>query len=238
MVRLPRISIAFSFVLLATAAASVGFAEKKTRLFILSGQSNMVGLNPNVSFTPAVTKAFSGDKIIVVKDAAGGQPIRRWFKQWKPADAGKSQGKNAGKEKYGDLYDRLMSKVAAASKGKKFDSISFVWMQGERDAKEGHGAVYAASMKGLIEQLRGDLKRPDMTVVIGRLSDHLKDNKGWEAVRAAQVQVAEGDKAADWIDTDELNGPRDGLHYPKEGYAEMGKRFAAKTIALVNKPDK
>ena len=49
-------------------------------LFILSGQSNMVGMKPEVSFTPAVTNAFGADKVIVVKDAHGGQSIRSWCK--------------------------------------------------------------------------------------------------------------------------------------------------------------
>ena len=38
-----------------------------------------------------------------------------------------------------DLYDRLMSKVNPAIKGKKLASVSFVWMQGERDAEYGVG---------------------------------------------------------------------------------------------------
>jgi len=216
-------------------AASSSFAAEggKVRLFILSGQSNMAGLNPDISFTPTVTKAFAGDEIIVVKDARGGQPIRRWYKKFKPAEGAKT----GHGETYGQLYDRLMTKVNAAIKGKKIDTVSFVWMQGERDAKEAHSPVYAASMRGLIEQLRTDLKRPDMTVVIGRLSDHLKNNAHWDGVRAAQVEVAEGDKLADWVDTDDLNGPKDGLHYNRDGYAEMGKRFAEKTIALLNKSD-
>ena len=126
-----------------------------------------------------------------------------------------------------------MSKVGPAIKGKKIDTVSFCWMQGERDAKERHSAVYAESMKGVIEQLRTDLKQPGMTVVIGRLSDCLKNHDHWEGVRAAQVEVAESDKLADWVDTDDLNGPKDGLHYDKPGYAELGKRFAEKTIGLL-----
>ena len=226
---------------------STAFAAEggKVRLFILSGQSNMAGLNPAVSFTPALKKAFASDEVIVVKDAAGGQPIRKWYKQWKPAGAAKPakepNGKAAKRGKpsaHGALYDRLMKKVRAAIEGKKIDSMSFVWMQGERDAKEHHSKVYAESLRGVIEQLRTDLARPDMTVVIGRLSDHLKKHDDWEGVRAAQVLVAESDKLADWVDTDDLNGPKDGLHYNQAGYATMGERFAEKTIALLQKDGK
>ncbi|MGE3806484.1 MAG: sialate O-acetylesterase, partial [Gemmataceae bacterium] len=134
--------------------------------------------------------------------------------------------------KLGDLYDTLMARVRSAVGDKQPDSICFVWMQGERDAKEMHDAVYAASMQGLIEQLRGDLKRKDVYVVIGRLSDNLQ-TPNWEAVRKAQVQVAERDPLAGWVDTDDLNGPNDGLHYTKDGYKELGDRFAKKAIALL-----
>ena len=82
---------------------------EETHLFILSGQSNMAGLKPEASFTPAVTKAFEGKNVLVVKDAIGGQPIRRWYKKWKPEGGTVPEGN-------GDLYDRLMKKVKAAIK--------------------------------------------------------------------------------------------------------------------------
>ena len=107
-------------------------------------------------------------------------------------------------------------------------------MQGERDAKEKHGQVYAASMQGLIDQLSADLGRDDLNFVIGRLSDNGK-TAHWEIVRKAQVQVAESSPRGAWVDTDDLNGPKNGLHYTKEGYAELGKRLAAKAIELIRK---
>ena len=39
-------------------------------LFILSGQSNMAGMDPAISFTPVVTKAFGKENIIVAKTTA------------------------------------------------------------------------------------------------------------------------------------------------------------------------
>ena len=42
-------------------------------LFILSGQSNMAGMKPEVSFTPAVTKAFGKENIIVAKAPIAGR---------------------------------------------------------------------------------------------------------------------------------------------------------------------
>lgn len=214
---------------------SGAFAEgAKVRLFILSGQSNMVGLDPNVSFTPALKKAFPNDDVIVLKQAQSGQPIRRWYKAWK-APAGTTLPTKANQLTLGGLYDNLIAPVKKAMEGKKVDTIVFVWMQGERDAKEGLSAVYADSLRGLIKQLRDDLKRPDMGFVIGRLSDCLNGEKHWDAVRAIQEKVATEDSLGAWVDTDDLNGPQNALHYTKSGYQELGRRFAAKSIELQSK---
>jgi|GEM_PF-3207776 len=213
----------------AVAAGTAHAAGGQRRLFILSGQSNMVGLAPQQSFTPAVTKAFPGEEIIVVKSAKGGQPIRRWYRKWQPPPGAAVEAKP---EQIGDLYDELLRQVRAATGGRRIDSVCFVWMQGERDARERLAAVYAASLRGLIAQLRADLRRDDMRVVIGRLSD-AGDYGDWQAVRKAQVEVAEGDALAGWVNTDDLNGPASAIHYTKEGYAELGRRFAAKAVELL-----
>jgi len=214
--------------------SSVNGAEQGTHLFILSGQSNMRGLNPNKSFTPAVTKEFGEDNVIVVKNAWDGQPILQWYKKWKSAE-----GKQP--EVTGALYDRLMAKVNAAIKGKQIKSVTFIWMQGERDAKGGHSEVYEASLKGLLDQLSTDMERKDIHFVIGRLSDHLMKHPGWVKVRQAQVAVAKADPHGSWVDTDDLNDKKNkkgkqinDLHYSAEGYKILGQRFAEEAIKLIN----
>ncbi len=203
----------------------------------------MAGLNPQESFTPAVTKAFGKDNVIIVKSAQGGQPIRRWYKEWKPAEGTTPKAT-------GDLYDILMKQVNAAIQSKKIQTVTFIWMQGERDAREKHGAVYADSLKGLIEQLGTDMGRKDINAVIGRLSDFDLENKKcphWTMVRKAQVEVAEASSRNDWVDTDDLNDGKNkngediknDLHYSTEGYKILGERFAQKAIDLIgNEPIK
>jgi len=226
--------------------AAAARAEQKVHLFILSGQSNMVGLNPDLSFTPTVAKALAPDKVIVVKDAVGGQPIRRWYKKWQPPRG--MEAATPAAEPNGDLYDRLMGKVKSAVQDRPLggpkgrpDTVTFVWMQGERDAKGALSEVYAESFKGLIAQFQADLGRTDINVVIGRLSDNYnaaKPSAHWTRVREIQVKLAQDDPRIEWVDTDDLNGPGNGLHYTKEGYVELGKRFADKALALIAKDAK
>ena len=210
-------------------------------LFILSGQSNMQGHRPDEAFTPSVEKALGEDKVIVIQDALGGQPIHRWWKQWKTPE-----GKKPAQS--GDLYDRLMSKVNPAIKGKKLASVSFVWMQGERDANMGWGDLYEEALVGLHAQLAKDLgKNPkDMAFIIGRLSDFDLNNKRyrhWTKVRKAQVMVADSSPKFSWVDTDDLNDGKNrrgkeiknDLHYSAEGYKTLGKRFAEACLKPLGK---
>jgi len=204
--------------------------RKGYHLFVLSGQSNMVAMDPKVSFAPAIHKEFGADKVIIVKKAWGGCPISQWYKQWKPkpnAAVAKGNGK---------YYDELMVDVKKAIKGKELATVTLIWMQGEFDANRGRHNAYKDSLAGLVKQFSDDMERDDLNFVIGRLSDCGLRGRGapkWEIVRKAQVAVAEKSRRGGWIDTDDLNGPGDGLHMTRKGYVEMGKRFAGKAIELI-----
>ena len=210
-------------------------------LFILSGQSNMQGLKPERAFLPELEKLLPGADIQHVKFAKGGQPIRKWVKNWDEIAEGE------GLKALGDpgaFYDQTLALAQANIAKGKPDSITFLWMQGERDAKTGLAAAYEESLKTLIANLRKDLEAPDMKFVIGRLSDHLSTEQ-WEAVRAAQVKVATDDENGAWADTDDTNDKEKGdrkwndLHYTAEGYDLFGQRLARQAVLLIKgeKPD-
>jgi hypothetical protein len=194
-------------------------------------------LKPEESFTPAVEDAFGRENVIVVKYAKGAQAIRRWYKDWEPLEGDEPKAQP-------DLYDSLMNRVYAAIETERIATVSFVWMQGERDATERLGEVYEKSLAGLYHQLSNDLKRNDINFVIGRLSDFdmLNEKKPhWVMIRDIQVKVAESDPRFGWIDTDDLNDGynregeeiKDDIHMSAEGYITMGKRFADKAIQLI-----
>ena len=153
-----------SFLLITTLLILSGCQKSGPHLFLLSGQSNMAGLDPEISFIPTVTEAFGAENVIVVKDAQGGQPIRRWDKQWVA-----TEGQN--EKQIGDLYDKLMTKTNEAIGENSVQSVTFVWMQGERDAREQLSDLYLDSFNRVIGQLKTDLGHDQINVVIGRLSD-------------------------------------------------------------------
>lgn len=213
--------------------------QEEKHLFILSGQSNMMELKPEESFIPVIEAKFGKENVVIVKDALGAQPIRRWYKDWKPLEGNQPKAQP-------DLYDSLMIKVNTAIEKERISTVTFIWMQGERDAKEKLGEVYEKSLIGLYKQLSNDLERKDINFVIGRLSDFDMSNSKrphWTMIRDVQVKVAESNPRFDWINTDDLNDGvnrggkeiKNDLHMSAEGYVIMGKRFADKSIQLIEK---
>ncbi|WP_237057480.1 sialate O-acetylesterase [Microbulbifer sediminum] len=225
--------------LLFLAAPSPAAADPGRHLFILSGQSNMAWLDADAFFTPLVAAEFGRERILVVKDAQGGQPIQRWLETPQRGIG------NAGK-KVGDLYQRLLRKVGRATHGQRLASVTLVWMQGENDARFGRSAAYGPALDSLVAQLQRDLGQREINVVIGRLSDYglaRGSAAHWQRIREIQVQFAESLPSAAWVDTDDLNDgmDRDGkrvandLHYTATGYRVLGERFATRAIELVRR---
>ena len=216
-------------------------ADDGRHLFILSGQSNMVGMDPELSFTPAVTKAFGKDKVLVVKDAHSGQSIRSWCKsnhEFPPPTTGRVP------KVRGELYDSLIKKVKAAIEGQSLETVTFVWMQGESDL---NNTAYDAYLKELLGQLEADLAFKKINLVIGRISDSGLDMQkrleGRLNIRRIQKEFAEAHPRAAWVDTDDLNDRKNGdkhvndLHYTSDGYRLLGARFAEKAIGLIKRGD-
>jgi len=228
-------------------ATAVRAAEKPVHLFILSGQSNMAGMDPKLGFVPEAQKLFPDSEVVYYKVARGGQPIRLWVSQWD--EIAKGHGIDAAAKRAGDknkataYYEPILKQYRALlAKHPQPASVTFCWMQGERDAREKLDAAYADALKQLVANLRRDLDQPNLNVVIGRLSDHGKPgDASWQAVRKAQVAVAQSDPRGAWVDCDDLNdkptaagATQNDLHYTKDGYELLGRRYARQAKALID----
>lgn len=241
----------FLFSIAAVLALSLSSqAEEKIHLFVLSGQSNMYLMKPKDSFIPAVEKALGKEHVIVASNAKRGAAIRNWDKDYPwPESRGIPQGrKKPGREEktreefmanFGNLYDKLMESIKANTEGKKYDTVTFVWMQGESDSGEESVAQYEESFNRVLARLKADLGIKDMNVIIGRLSDYGVGKAGWDKMRELQVKMADAHDNWAWVNTDDLNdrkgnGSND-LHYSENGYKILGERFAEKAVELLKK---
>lgn len=221
-------------------------ADKPAHLFILSGQSNMAGMNPKLGFEPEAAALFPNTDVAYIKVAAGGQPIRYWVTEWDeiakkhgidPATA-RVADKNKGTMYYQPILDQFAELL---KKHPNPASVTFCWMQGERDAKTNLDAAYGDALKQLIANLRRDLKQPNMNFVIGRLSDFGKpEDAPWQALRKVQVEIANTDPRGAWVDCDDLNNKEkngvatNDLHYTPPGYELLGRRYVRQAKAIID----
>lgn len=197
----------------------------------------MANMDPARVFTPEVEKYFGAENVVVVKVAQRGQPIRRWYKK-------RNITGDQDPNQIGDLYGKLMEHTKTAMQGKSIKSVTLIWMQGERDAKELLSDHYEEAFRGMLEQLKSDLGVKEINYIIGRISEWGLGRKDWVKVREVQVKLGEAGPRSAWVNTDDLNDNnkrRDGtplrgvnnLHYSKEGYDLLAKRYVEKVKELV-----
>ena len=165
-----------------------------------------------------------------------GRGIRYWVKDYALPEDHALHGKlTAGN---GEEYPRLLEAAKGAGDARKFETVTFVWMQGESDANRDLAVAYGKSFTALLNQLKSDLGLESMRFVIARISDHgLKGETedSWKRMRETQVRLAESDELGAWINTDDLNGgdannPQGELHYPPDMYPKLGERLAEKAL--------
>ncbi|MDA7516044.1 sialate O-acetylesterase [Akkermansiaceae bacterium] len=169
--RLLQLGLALALVFIAPVCAG----EKKTgkHLFILSGQSNMTGA-VKAAFTAHVEEQYGKENSVVVMRMKSGRGIRFWVADYnQPADRGLNEKKMTSN---GMEYKPLLETALAAVKAQSFDTVGFIWMQGESDANNRLSEVYEESFLKLVGQLRKDLKRVDLYYVIGRINDYATKN--------------------------------------------------------------
>lgn len=219
-------------------AGPLAFAEnpRAVHLILLSGQSNMANMDPARVFIPEVEKYFGAENVVVVKVVQKGQPIRRWYKKWNVTGV-------QDPDQIGDIYQRLMDETREFMQGKSIKSVTLIWMQGERDAKEHLSDQYEEAFLGILEQLKSDLGVTEINTIIGRLSDSGLGQKDWNKIRNIQQKLGEASSHSAWVNTDDLNDDRkdqDGtllnpnnLHYSEQGYDLLAKRFVDKVKELV-----
>ena len=233
--RLLHVGLLVALTLITPACAG----EKNTgrHLFILSGQSNMTGMVRD-AFVDRIQKRFGRENTAVVMRMKSGRGIRFWVADYRQPEG---RGLTARKMKSnGQEYKPLIEAIMAVRKDQSFDTVGFIWMQGESDANNRLSEVYEESFVKLINQLRKDLGRDEMYFVIGRINDYARSRPGnqhWQRVRESQVRLGKTRGNA-WVDTDDLNGgnadrPDGDLHFPKDGAVILGQRFADKAVELI-----
>ncbi|MDD5328346.1 MAG: sialate O-acetylesterase [Phycisphaerae bacterium] len=118
--------------------------------------------------------------------------------------------------------------------------VGMIWMQGESDAWESqstleHAQEYQQNLANFIQYVRTDLAVPDLPFVIGRISQSPVWTWG-DIVRQAQANGSQTIANTALVDTDDLPLKTDNIHYTTGGTVTLGTRFAEgiNTLALPN----
>ncbi len=142
-------------------------------------------IGPEFQFGHVVGDAITAP-VLLIKTAWGGKSLHKDFRP--PSASGPT----------GPYYHRMLAEVhqALAQLDKEFPEASvggyhlagFVWFQGWNDMFDDQArAEYKDNLVHLIRDVRHDLRRPDLPVVVGELGNGgPKANKSMLAIRAAQ----------------------------------------------------
>ncbi|NMR33058.1 sialate O-acetylesterase [Chryseobacterium aquaticum] len=200
-----------------------------------------------LSFAKRMKELFPNDKIALIKYAREGTSIdsvaRADFGCWDAYFHGKN-----GINQYDNFLKTVknaLSETDIDGNGKRDEIIPYgiLWMQGEGDASydEAIANRYYSHLKTLMNQMRAALLTDDLPVVIGKISDSGKNEKGrvWntgELVQYAQEKFVENDKNAAIVrSTKKYNYGNDPWHYDSSGYIDLGKNFADEIFKLIIK---
>ena len=145
---------------------------------------------PELQFGHIVGDYFDSP-VLLIKTAWGGKSL---YRDYRPPSSGGEVGKY-----YKLMIEQVREAVASmesdfpATKSLGYELSGFVWYQGWNDGVDPKKAVpeYEQNLVNLIHDVRNDLKKPKLPVVIGELTGPwVKAEGGWDALRRAQSAAA------------------------------------------------
>ncbi len=236
-------TLVFSFALLLSSNLLA-----KERVYILAGQSNMMGKGKTHQL-PAFLKRqpsnvefyYQGRKRQLAKfshfgpEVSFAHTISRAFPNDKhiiikhvATGTSINQWLPGSRLFDGLLRQRGFVKVSTNANNivnKKVDAI--IWMQGEKDARSASNANrYESNLKQFITGVRRQLNSPRSVFIMGQVNPEDQAFFMLETVKQAQVNTQRTLAGVKLVSTDGLGKIYDHVHYNTQGQLELGKRFA------------
>jgi lysophospholipase L1-like esterase len=230
-----------------TLQADSDIPANKTHIFILAGQSNMMGrgdtaqLPAHLKQPPENVEFYThGRQSQLAKYQYFGPEVQfahamaKIFPKEKviiikSAASGSSIQEWMPKQA---LYQGLLRQVKFVSGSSHPKIEAIIWMQGETDARnETTASAYANNLSQLITHLRQDLQAENVPFLIGQINQKDPNFPMEKQVRTAQAHVANMNSHTLLVSNDGLSKIYDKVHYDAKGLVELGRRFA---ISFVN----
>ena len=239
------------------------FAPQPLKVFLLAGQSNMMGQYANKSGLPtelqnpqeavilradgtwtalqpgrnAATTNDFGPEITFGRDMAAAWPDQNIalvkFGVGSTTLADDWNPDNPGAQ-YTALLNAVNAAMAELSVGYDAEIAGMLWMQGESDALDlAKAQAYETNLKNFVESVREDLGVGELPFVIGQISDASAWTYG-SIVQQAQADAAQALPFTLMISTADLSLLNN--HYDAAGQMALGSRFANAMLALIPEP--
>lgn len=221
------------------------------RVFLLAGQSNMLGFGASSELPPPYNASFpevrywNGANWVDLRTGFGratdfGPEILfgHILAQALPNDTiYLVKHAVSGTSLYEDWavgtgvrYIDFMGRAAGAlanltANGIDHEVSAMLWLQGESDAAEGQGAAYEKNLRNFIADMRSNFG-VNLPFYMGRVRDFYGTPAQATLVRNAQVTIANTTAHCEWFDTDDLNPLVSRGHYNANGQIQIGTRYA------------
>lgn len=233
--------------------ASDADAVKPLKVFILAGQSNMVGKRSKRAELPEELQKeqsnaffFSGSDWVRIKPGVTevhgfgpeisfceriSQTLGEPFGIIKVSVGGTSLATDWSPRRPNSLYGKLRALTEKAGQTRLIKIVGMVWMQGGRDAKDAKKSrAYKTNLDSFINQARTDFNNSDMAFVCGRTAAPPDKYPNVKYVREAQESVSLPNYA--WVDCDSISTGSDRVHYSTKGQVQTGYLFADAMVKL------
>lgn len=226
-------------------------ASAAERIYLLAGQSNMMGLAKSY-YLPATFKKTPGNVTFYYQgrprklaqyshfgpEVSFAHHVARAFPQDKHIII-KFAATGSHIEQWmpgTKLYKGMLRQLGFSIKRPNPEISAIVWMQGESDAlNKQRATLYAQRLSKFIHSLRKDLKAPNTPFIMGQIDPMGKDFPLVKVVQQKQQQVRSQVRNTILTPAAGLGKIYDNIHYSAQGQMELGKRFAEAYINRANK---
>lgn len=182
------------------------------------GDKGIMGTGPGLAFGKAMAAKNPNVTIGLIPCAVGGTPLSRWVKG-------------------APLYKNAVARTQEAMKTGELKGI--LWHQGESDSKnEENATTYGTRLAGMITDLRAELGKPELPVVVGELGEFLSDTSlpFWKTVNEAIKATPAAVPHCGLAKSEGLTSRGDHLHFNAEGARGLGRRYAEEMERLQKIP--
>lgn len=214
----------------------------KERVFILAGQSNMMGRGrtadlpehlkeqpKNISFYTHGRKSKIAKYNMFGPEVQFSHAMSKTFPNDKIVII-KSVASGSAISEWlpgAPLYQGLLRQIGFVTDPAATNIEAIVWMQGETDARNTETAEkYEGNLKIFIASLRKDLKAENVPFILGRITQKDINFPMEKQIRAAQDQIGKENPNIIVIPTDDITKIYDKVHFDAKGQVELGRRFA------------